>query len=43
LEVVAVHGLPRLGPFRLALGPAAMDGAAAGLRAALDREAAAPA
>lgn len=39
MEVVAVQGLPRLGPFRLALGRAAMEGAAAGLRAALDRDA----
>jgi NTE family protein len=42
MEVVAIEGLPRLGPFRLALGRAAMEGAAAGLRAALDRDVPAP-
>jgi hypothetical protein len=39
LEAVALHGLPRLGPFRLARGPEAMARAAAGMRAALDRDA----
>jgi NTE family protein len=43
MEVVAIEGLPRLGPFRLALGRAAIEGAAAGLRAALGREVAEPA
>jgi NTE family protein len=37
LRAVATEGLPRAGPFRLANGPAAMEGAAAGLRAALGR------
>jgi NTE family protein len=36
LRAVALHGLPRLGPFRLARGREAMERAAAGMRAALD-------
>jgi NTE family protein len=38
MQVVAIEGLPRLGPFRLARGPEAMDRAAAGMREALSRE-----
>jgi len=37
LEAIALQGLPRLGPFRLALGPEAMERAAEGAREALDR------
>jgi len=39
LRAVALQGLPRSGPFRLRVGPAALSGAAEGMRAALDREA----
>jgi NTE family protein len=39
LRAVAIDGLPRLGPFRLGRASEAMDRAAEGLRAALDREA----
>ncbi len=35
LRAIALHGLPRLGPFRLARGPEAMARAAEGARAAL--------
>jgi NTE family protein len=35
LRAVALAGIPRCGPFRLAHGPAAMERAAAGMRAAL--------
>jgi NTE family protein len=42
MQVVAIDGLPRLGPFRLARGPEAMERAADGMRKALGREAAAP-
>ena len=37
MQVVAVPGLPRLGPFRLERGGEAIDGAARGLRLALSR------
>lgn len=37
LEAVVLHGLPRLGPFRLALGAEALQRAAEGMRAALGR------
>ena len=37
LQAVALHGLPRLGPFRLDRGGEALALAAAGMRAALDR------
>ena len=37
LEAIALSGLPRLGPFRLALGPEAMARAAEGAREALRR------
>jgi NTE family protein len=37
LRAVAVAGVPRVGPFRLAQGREAMERAAAGMRAALDR------
>jgi NTE family protein len=37
LQVVAIEGLPRLGPFRLERGPEAMERAAAGMREALRR------
>lgn len=43
LQAVALHGLPRLGPFRLERGAEALRLAAEGMRAALDREAAPPA
>lgn len=43
LQAVALHGLPRLGPFRLERGEEAMRLAAEGMRAALDREAGAAA
>ena len=36
LEAIALDGLPRLGPFRLAHGREAMERAAAGAREALD-------
>ncbi len=39
LRAVAIPGLPRLGPFRLERAAEAMERAAAGLRAALGREA----
>jgi NTE family protein len=35
LRAVALAGIPRVGPFRLARGPAAMRAAADGMRAAL--------
>jgi NTE family protein len=38
LQAVALYGLPRLGPFRLARGGEALRLAAEGMRAALDRE-----
>jgi hypothetical protein len=34
---VALEGLPRVGPFRLERGPEAMQRAAEGMRAALER------
>jgi NTE family protein len=37
LEAIALPGLPRLGPFRLALGREAMERAAEGAREALHR------
>jgi NTE family protein len=37
MQVVALDGLPRLGPFRLGRGPEAMERAALGMRWALDR------
>lgn len=37
MEVVALQGLPRVGPFRLERGPQAMERAAAGMREALSR------
>lgn len=37
LQAVALHGLPRLGPFRLERGAEALALAAGGMRAALDR------
>jgi NTE family protein len=37
LEAIALDGLPRLGPFRLALGREAMERAAEGAREALRR------
>jgi NTE family protein len=37
LRAVALEGLPRLGPWRLARGPEALERAADGMRAALDR------
>ncbi|HEY1333303.1 MAG TPA: hypothetical protein VGF31_03535, partial [Myxococcaceae bacterium] len=40
LEAIALQGLPRLGPFRLALGREAMERAAEGTREALARPAA---
>lgn len=43
LEAVALHGLPRCGPFRLERGPEALRMAAEGMRAALDREVGPPA
>jgi NTE family protein len=39
LRAVAIEGLPRVGPFRLARGPEAMERAADAMRAALGREA----
>ncbi len=39
LRAVAIAGIPRVGPFRLERGPAAMRAAAEGMRAALGREA----
>ncbi len=41
MQVVAIEGLPRLGPFRLARGPEAMERAADWMREALGREVAA--
>jgi NTE family protein len=38
MQVVALYGLPRLGPFRLERGPDAMERAAEGMRAALSRD-----
>jgi NTE family protein len=43
LRAVALHGLPRLGPFRLERGAEALRLAAQGMRAALDQEAEPPA
>lgn len=43
LQAVALHGLPRLGPFRLERGAEALRLAAEGMRAALDREVGPPA
>jgi len=43
LRAVALHGLPRLGPFRLERGPEALRLAAEGMRAALDQELPTPA
>jgi hypothetical protein len=34
---VALEGIPRVGPFRLERGPAALRAAAEGMRAALER------
>jgi NTE family protein len=42
LRAVALHGLPRSGPFRLEVGPAALAGAIDGMRAALDAAADGP-
>lgn len=39
LRALAIEGIPRCGPFKLRFGPAAMERAAAGMRAALDRDA----
>ncbi|HET8539011.1 MAG TPA: patatin-like phospholipase family protein [Anaeromyxobacter sp.] len=39
LHAVALEGIPRVGPFRLERGPAAMRAAAEGMRSALGREA----
>jgi NTE family protein len=39
MQVVALDGIPRVGPFRLELGPDAMERAAEGMRAALARPA----
>jgi NTE family protein len=39
LRSVAIEGLPRVGPFRLSRGPAAMERAADAMRSALAREA----